>query len=83
VLIGSTPIGGPILGWLCDAAGARAGVVLGGVAAIAAATWGLLAARRVGLREAAVTDAARSVPEAVELTGTDEASSGVVDPPAA
>ena len=26
VLIGSTPIGGPLLGWICDAYGARAGI---------------------------------------------------------
>jgi hypothetical protein len=36
VFIGSTPIGGPIAGWLSEAAGPRAGLVLGGVAALAA-----------------------------------------------
>jgi MFS family permease len=40
VFIGSTPIGGPIIGAVCDAFGARAGLVLGGVAAIGAAAYG-------------------------------------------
>jgi len=47
VLIGTTPLGGPLLGYVSDAFGARAGVVLGGVAAIAAAGWGFFAGRRV------------------------------------
>ena len=37
VFLGSTPIGGPIVGWLAEVAGPRAGLVLGGVAALAAA----------------------------------------------
>jgi MFS family permease len=45
VLIGSTPVGGPLLGFVCDALGARAGVALGGLAALGAATWGLIASR--------------------------------------
>jgi MFS family permease len=36
VFLGSTPIGGPLLGWVCEAAGPRAGLLLGGVAAVAA-----------------------------------------------
>jgi hypothetical protein len=47
LLLGSTPIGGPLLGAICDAYGPRAGLVLGGVAALAAAGWGFLKARRV------------------------------------
>lgn len=46
VLIGSTPVGGPILGVICDTLGARAGLVVGGVAALVAATWGRSANRR-------------------------------------
>src|SRR3954462_13465230 len=42
VFVGSTPIGGPISGWLSEAAGPRAGLVMGGVAAVAA---GLVAKR--------------------------------------
>ncbi len=40
VYLGSTPIGGPILGAICDALGARAGLIVGGMAALVAATWG-------------------------------------------
>ena len=47
VLIGSTPVGGPLLGYVSDLYGARAGIVLGGLAAIGAAVWGTMAARRV------------------------------------
>src|SRR5439155_24866893 len=46
VVIGSTPIGGPLLGAVCDRFGARAGLAVGGVAAVLAAAWG----RRVVLR---------------------------------
>jgi MFS family permease len=37
VFLGSTPIGAPLVGWLAGAAGPRAGLVAGGVAALAAA----------------------------------------------
>ena len=46
VFLGSTPIGGPILGLVCDAWGARAGLVLGGLSALAAAAGGVWAVRR-------------------------------------
>jgi MFS family permease len=46
LLVGTAPIGGPIDGILADAFGARVPLVLGGVAALAAALWGWLAARR-------------------------------------
>jgi len=47
VLIGSTPIGGPLLGVVCEAWGARAGLLVGGVAALVAAAFGLWATTRV------------------------------------
>jgi MFS family permease len=40
-LLGSTPIGGPIVGWIGEYAGPRWGLVMGGVAAIAAAVMGI------------------------------------------
>lgn len=46
LLIGTAPIGGPIDGAIADAFGARAPLLLGGVAALGAALWGVLAARR-------------------------------------
>jgi MFS family permease len=46
LLIGTTPIGGPILGLLADVIGARAPVVIGGVGALVAALFGIVAIRR-------------------------------------
>src|SRR4029077_19934649 len=37
VFLGSTPIGGPLLGVICDAYGARAGLVVGGGSGVGAA----------------------------------------------
>ena len=44
---GSTPIGGPLVGWVMGWAGARAGLGLGGVACLLVAALGLLALRRL------------------------------------
>jgi hypothetical protein len=44
---GSTPIGGPIVGWVMAQAGARAGLGLGGVTCLLTALLGLLALRRL------------------------------------
>jgi MFS family permease len=46
VFLGSTPIGGPLLGWIADTAGPRVAVAVGGVAACGAAGWGVAAFRR-------------------------------------
>jgi MFS family permease len=40
VFLGSTPIGGPLVGWITDTAGPRAGVLVGAVACFAAAAYG-------------------------------------------
>ncbi|MCU1371103.1 MAG: arabinose efflux permease family protein [Ilumatobacteraceae bacterium] len=40
VFLGSTPIGGPIVGWVSDAVGPRAGIAVGAVACFAAAAYG-------------------------------------------
>jgi predicted MFS family arabinose efflux permease len=45
VFLGSTPIGGPILGWVCQHFGARVGVVIGGLSAIVAGVYGMRAVR--------------------------------------
>lgn len=50
VFIGSTPIGGPILGWISEVAGARVGLGVGGVACLLAAALGAAAARRAAVR---------------------------------
>jgi MFS family permease len=44
---GSTPIGGPIVGWVMAQAGARAGLGVGGVTCFVVALLGLLALRRL------------------------------------
>jgi MFS family permease len=44
---GSTPIGGPIVGWVMAQAGARAGLGLGGVTCLVVALLGLVAIRRL------------------------------------
>ncbi len=46
VFLGSTPIGGPILGAVSDAWGARAGLIVGALACFAAAAFGVVAGRR-------------------------------------
>jgi MFS family permease len=43
VFLGSTPIGAPLVGWLAEVAGPRAGYVLGGVAALIAAAGAAIA----------------------------------------
>lgn len=40
VFLGSTPIGGPLVGWASDVGGPRAGVALGGIACLVAAAYG-------------------------------------------
>lgn len=44
VFLGTTPIGGPIVGWVAEQFGARTGLALGGLATIVASAtllWGL------------------------------------------
>jgi MFS family permease len=64
VFLGSTPIGGPIVGAVSERFGARAGLVLGGAACLAAALYGGLAGRRMLRRGVDAT-------EPVVTTGTD------------
>jgi MFS family permease len=46
VFLGSTPIGAPIVGWLAEVAGPRAGLALGAAAALVAAIGGMIAFAR-------------------------------------
>jgi MFS family permease len=43
LLIGTTPIGGPLLGWLSDVRGGRMPILLGGIVALAAGLFGYFA----------------------------------------
>jgi MFS family permease len=61
VFLGSTPFGGPLLGWICEAFGARAGLVVAGGTALLAAV--VLLPRLRGLRRA-VPDAAQEASSA-------------------
>jgi predicted MFS family arabinose efflux permease len=56
--LGSTPIGGPIVGWVSEALGPRAGLALGGLAALATAgvVWTI---RQPAVRAAAASATAR------------------------
>lgn len=46
VFLGSTPIGGPLIGWAGDTFGSRAPVLIGGLACFAAAAWAQAAWQR-------------------------------------
>jgi MFS family permease len=46
LFLGSTPIGGPIVGWVTQQFGARYAIALGAVAALGAGTWGVVQARK-------------------------------------
>jgi len=46
LFLGSTPVGGPIVGWVADQFGARYSVGVGAAAALLAGLWGLAVVRR-------------------------------------
>ena len=56
VFLGSTPVGGPLLGLVCEAFSPRAGLAVGGVAALLAAALGGVAARRGSVAPRRPTD---------------------------
>jgi MFS family permease len=60
VFLGTTPIGGPLLGWWCGRFGARAGLGLAAATAILASLAVLPVLRRTELREAESADATAS-----------------------
>ncbi len=55
VFLGSTPIGGPLLGAICDQWGARAGLVVGGISPSAPPPWGAYAYRKSELHASGAT----------------------------
>ena len=59
LLMGTTPIGGPLLGWLADATGGRTPIILGGVVCLIAALFGYYAARRHLPRSIQASDGAK------------------------
>jgi MFS family permease len=52
--LGSTPIGGPLIGWITSMAGARVGLAVGGASCLVAGLFGLIAIRHVRNRRATV-----------------------------
>jgi MFS family permease len=50
LFLGSTPIGGPIVGWVSEQFGARYAIGVGAVAALGAGIWGLAQVRHADLR---------------------------------
>jgi MFS family permease len=51
--MGSTPVGGPLVGWIVQVAGARSGLAVGGVSCLVAAAIGLVAMRKLQTRRIA------------------------------
>jgi MFS family permease len=49
VFLGSTPIGGPVVGWIAEHLGARYALAVGALACLGAGAWGVLVARRDGI----------------------------------
>jgi MFS family permease len=70
---GSTPIGGPIIGWLMAWAGARAGLGVGAIACMFVALLGLLAMRRMNGQSPETTP---SVDERLRLSASGETGLG-------
>jgi MFS family permease len=62
---GSTPIGGPIVGWVMATAGARAGLGVGAITCLLVAALGLVAARR-GMEHSEQQEQLRGTPMTVE-----------------
>ena len=65
VFLGSTPIGAPLVGWIAEAVGPRAGLVLGALAALAAAAGARVAFRRAAEAKAATAGRAQGRAPAV------------------
>jgi MFS family permease len=74
VFLGSTPIGGPVVGAVAEGLGARYGIGLGALAALGAGAYGLLTVHRT--RRLEVTDAVTA--EALADAATDRGAGPVV-----
>lgn len=70
VFLGSTPIGGPIVGYIAERFGARWAIALGAVAAIGAGAWGVM----VGTRHRDEADAAAQLTQDEALLADAEAA---------
>ena len=59
--LGTTPIGGPLIGWIVASSSARVGLLVGALACLVAAGLGLVVSSRLGLLPHRRADAARSL----------------------
>jgi MFS family permease len=91
LFLGSTPVGGPIVGWVAEELGARYSIALGAAAAVGAGMWGLAAVRRTpagavaaaaAVPAGAPRPAAAPVPAGGAGTGYADAAPAVADRPA-
>ncbi len=53
--LGTTPIGAPLIGWICTATSPRTGIMIGGLATVAAGIPLVISARRRSARRASPT----------------------------
>ena len=65
--LGSTPIGGPIIGWIGEHVGPRYGLLVGGAAAVLAGAFGYRSLARTARRATAPNEPARLVQPSEEL----------------
>jgi MFS family permease len=65
--MGTTPIGGPLIGWITSSAGPRVGLATGGVSCVMAAGLGVMAIRRRRKRFGQLPGGPSEAVEAVDL----------------
>jgi MFS family permease len=70
LFLGSTPIGGPIVGWIAQQFGARYAIGVGAVAACGAGVWGLAKSRHAAVEDAPDTRIVESDIDAVDVAAT-------------
>ncbi len=68
LFLGSTPVGGPIVGWISQQFGARYAIGVGAVAALGAGAWGLSKARRVTAARGGSASLGWTTPESKDVT---------------
>jgi MFS family permease len=71
VFLGSTPLGGPLVGWVAERFGARWAIAIGAVACLGAGAWGLRLSARAGevAGRGELAGALSSEPRAVVVAG--------------
>jgi MFS family permease len=74
--LGSTPIGGPIVGWIGQNAGARWSLVIGGLATLICGILALPALSRIDRRLARTRGSEETSPAAPAATGPEQTSPG-------